>query len=129
MRDTKKLKRMKFIFGLFSVLFSYVPIIICFIIGFTGSTTVEKIQLTGTCIAAIILALLSVFKYKSILKSLIWVILVGLALVISNISTVIIVCGICDIVSELIFSPLYKHYKNISDQSANNDDLAANIRG
>ena len=127
MRDTKKLKKYKTIFLALSILFTYVPIIIFFVIGFIHSNTVQKLSLSGTCVAAIILGILSVLKYKSILKSVIWVILVGLCLAIENMSTVIIICGVCDIISELIFMPAYKHYAQITAESANADDTSIKI--
>ena len=63
MRDTKKLKKYKTIFLALSILFTYVPIIIFFVIGFIHSNTVQKLSLSGTCVAAIILGILSVLKY------------------------------------------------------------------
>ena len=127
MRDTKKLKKEYIFLKCFEILFAYLPIIIFFVYGFLHSTTVEKLSLSGTCMAAIVLGVLSVFKYKNLLKSVIWVLLVGLCIVIENMALPIIVCGISDMISELIFSPLTKHYKNILGESANADDTSEKI--
>ena len=108
MRDTKKLKKEYIFLKCFEILFAYLPIIVFFVYGFLHSTTVEKLSLSGTCMAAIVLGVLSVFKYKNLLKSVIWVLLVGLCIVIENMAFPIIVCGISDMISELIFSPLTK---------------------
>lgn len=127
MRETKKLKKRMYIFLALSILLTYVPIIVFFFIGFSKSTTVQKVSLSGVCITAIVLGILSVFKYKSMLKSVIWVVLVGLCIVIENMAVPIIICGICDILSEMICTPIYKYYKKICSESANADDTSAKI--
>ena len=127
MRNTKSLIFKRNFFFVLSILSIYLPIIVFFFIGFNNSTTTEKLALSSTAIAAIILALLSIFKYKSLLKVVVWVILIGLVTVISNMSVVIIICGIFDIIGELIFLPLYNYYKRIANESANNDDASEKI--
>lgn len=127
MRNSKSIKRKRNIFFIFSIIFSYLPIIIFLIIGFCTAQPVQKLQLTTTCVAAIILLFLSIFKYKSLLKSVIWLILVGLCLVMNEIALIIIICGTADIISELVLVPLYQYYKRIYNESANSDDLAEKI--
>ena len=55
MRNSKSIKRKRNIFFIFSIIFSYLPIIIFLIIGFCTAQPVQKLQLTATCIAAIVL--------------------------------------------------------------------------
>lgn len=109
---TKKYKSLYIIFTILSIASTILPLLIYIIKGYVESEiTVEKVTLTCTLLLALILTIVNVlFKYK--LRSIIWILLLGIYICIDNILTLIIMIGVLTILDEFIFTPLKESFKN-----------------
>ena len=112
-QSTIKYKRLYLLFKLISVLIIVAPIgyYVLNTLIFAEITTVDRFIVSATTISCIILAILNlvlqVFKHSKF-----WLIMIGLALVLPDITTFIIVFGCANIVNEIVIEPLEKHYKS-----------------
>ena len=108
---TKTYKIKKNICGLLSFLCTFGPLLTFIIMGLIqGENVSEKLCLTLTSIASIILGLLAVMR-KVHLKSTVYVAMIGLWIALDSIIPFIITLGICTILDEIIFTPLYHRFK------------------
>jgi hypothetical protein len=96
--------------GFLSFICTFGPFVIFSIIGFIEAEVVyKKLVLTLTLIGAIIISFIAVLQ-KVQLRSIPYIIMIGLWVVLDRLLPFIIVIAICTIFDELIFSPLYKRY-------------------
>lgn len=108
---TKSYKIKKNVCAIFSFLCAFGPLIIFIVMGLIeGESVNEKLCLTLTSIAAILLGLIAVMK-KIHLKSTVYVAMIGLWIALENIVPFIITLGVCTMLDELIFTPLYHRFK------------------
>lgn len=107
---TKIYKIRKNICGFLSVICTIGPLIVFVIMGLIQGEGQEKLCLTLTSIASIILGLLAIMK-KVHLKSTTYVAMIGLWIALDNIIPFIITLGVCTILDEIIFTPLYHRFK------------------
>lgn len=107
---TKTYKFKKNLLWFLSFLCTVGPFIIFSIMGFIEAEVVyKKLVLTLTLIGAIILSLVAMLQ-KIQLRSIPYIIMIGLWVALDRLLPFIIVIAICTILDELIFSPLYKRY-------------------
>lgn len=106
---TKTYKFRKDICFILSFLCSTGPLIVFTVAGLIEAQRHEKICLALTSIASIILALLALLR-KVHLKSTVYILMVGLWIALENIIPFLITLGVCTILDELIFTPLYKRF-------------------
>lgn len=93
-----------------SLICSVGPFVLFCIMGFVESDTVyQKMVLSLTIIGAIILSLIAIFQ-KIQMRSIPYILMIGLWMTLDKLLPFIIVIGLCTILDELIFSPLYKRY-------------------
>ena len=78
----------------------------------SSALVVEKITLSCTIIAVVILSLISIVN-KTVLRSKIWIILIGLYFILDTLILPVFLIGAGQILDELIFAPVKKHYKNL----------------
>lgn len=109
---TKKYKILKTCFLLLGILCSFGPLIFFLVEGFINAQTVEKLTLTFTTLASIIVAITGAFL-KIKLRCPIFIILIGLSIALDKIMPCIVTVAICTILDELVFTPLEKKYKNL----------------
>ena len=107
---TKNLKFKKNLFFCLSALCSFGPLIVYVIIGLIQGEWVGKFVLTMTAIASIGLAVFQTMQ-KLQLKSITYIVLIGLWVALDRVLTCIIIIAVCTILDELVFTPLYKRYK------------------
>lgn len=107
---TKNYKIKKNITLIFSILCSIGPLVVFTIIGLVQGEGVEKISLTLTAISSIVLAVLAVLR-KIHLRSTIYVLMIGLWIALDNILPFVITLMVCTMLDELLFTPLYKRWK------------------
>lgn len=72
--------------------------------------THEKVALTSMVFIVLILSIVS-WVNKITLRSKLWIILIGLYICLDYIMTPLIIIAICQVIDELIISPLAKNYK------------------
>lgn len=72
--------------------------------------THEKVSLVMIVFVVLIMTIVSLVN-KIALKSRLWIILIGIYICLDYIMTPLIIIAVCQIVDEIIMSPLSKHYK------------------
>ena len=107
---TKNYKCKMVITGILSFLCSFGPLITFVIMGLIESESQEKVVLTMTLIGAICLALIAALK-KINLRSVSYIIMIGLWVALDRLLPFILTIAICTMLDELIFSPLHKRWK------------------
>lgn len=107
---TKHYKFKMRICGLLSLLCTFGPLLVFISIGLIQGENKEKIILTLTTCAAIAMAVVSAMR-KIHLKSTIYILMIGLWLALDRLLPFIITIAICTILDEIIFTPLYKRFK------------------
>lgn len=107
---TKRLKFKKNLMALFSILCTIGPLIVFVVMGFIQGEGKEKVVLTMTMIAAISMAVIAVLK-KIHLRSTTYILIIGLWIALDNLLPFILTLAICTMFDEIIFTPLYKRFK------------------
>ena len=109
---TKKLKRKYIIATILSFLLNVCPLLVFTIIAFiSGTAIVHKVTLSMTLLIVLIFTAITFFN-KTVIRSKLWILLIGLWLCLDNILTPLIVFATCQIIDELIVTPIKNHYKN-----------------
>lgn len=109
---TKKLKTKYLISALLSILLNICPLIVFTIIAFvTNTAIVHKVTLSMTLLLVLIFTLITLVN-KTVFRSKLWILLIGLWLCLDNILTPLIVFASCQVVDELIVTPIKNHYKD-----------------
>ena len=109
---TKKLKRKYIIATILSFLLNVCPLLVFTIIAFiSGTAIVHKVTLSMTLLIVLIFTAVT-FINKTVFRSKLWILLIGLWLCLDNILTPLIVFASCQVIDELIVTPLKNYYKN-----------------
>lgn len=105
---TKKLRFWLVILTILSILLNIGPVAAYCIIGFVQETVlIEKVALSMTIFVVAILSVIA-WANKLVLRSRLWILLVGLFFVLDTFITPLIILGVCQVVDELLVSPI-KH--------------------
>lgn len=108
---TAHCKKMKNLFGALSALCLFGPIVFFFIRAFVCGETSQKLTLGVTFTIALILFIVNIIM-KSHLRSVIWVLLLGVFCVFNHYVAIVIVFAVTTFLEEIIFGPLYRYYKS-----------------
>ena len=109
---TKKLKRNYIIATILSFLLNVCPLLVFTIIAFiSGTAIVHKVTLSMTLLIVLLFTAIT-FINKTVFRSKLWILLIGLWLCLDNILTPLIVFAACQVIDELIVTPLKNYYKN-----------------
>ena len=116
MRKTRTTKRDQLLWLIFSFL-SIIAFIgpACFFITeafITTAIVTEKIVLMTSVIVVLIMTLI-VFVNKVAMRSRIWILLIAMYICLDNFIFPLFLIGGCQIVDEIILTPLKKHFKNL----------------
>lgn len=109
---TKKKRVISRITGLISLLLNVVPVVVFVIIGFIQGGVKEKITLSFIGISALILGLLMLIAKCSLKRTLFWITMIGIYICLDKLSSVIITMAVCNILDEVIVSPIHKKFAN-----------------
>lgn len=109
---TSKYRKLNIFMGLFSFLLNIGPLAFYGILGFTQAELHEKITLGLTVIIVLIMTLIALVN-RVAMRSRLWVLLCGLYICLDYILVPLIVFAVCQIVDELIASPLHHKFKNL----------------
>ena len=108
---TKKYQRLSILFQCLSILVLVGPLAYYTILGFINGEVTEKFTLGVTFVIAAILFIVNVlFKYH--IRSIIWILVLGIYFCISNILPLLLMVAIGTILDEFILTPLHKSCKN-----------------
>lgn len=80
--------------------------------GYVEGETVEKVALSLTAIASIVISVISIMT-KVHLRSPIFILLIGLWVALDKLLPCIITLSLCIILDEVVFTPLAEHYKSL----------------
>ena len=109
---TKKLKAKYIAATILSFLLNVCPLLVFTIIAFiSGTAIVHKVTLSMTLLIVLIFTAITFFN-KTVFRSKLWILLIGLWLCLDNILTPLIVFASCQVIDELIVTPLKNYYKN-----------------
>lgn len=108
---TSRLKNLSILLSTVSVLLNIGPLLGYIIASVIQADLVtEKIALSMTILIVVILTLVSIVN-KVALRSRLWILLIGMYLCLDSIMTPLIIIAVCQVIDELIVSPLAAHYK------------------
>lgn len=109
---TKKLKAKYVTAALISLLLNIGPLLVFTIIAFiSGTAIVHKVTLSMTLLLVLIFSIITLLN-KTVFRSKLWILLIGLWLCLDNILTPLIVFAACQVVDELIVTPIKKYYRD-----------------
>lgn len=112
MNATRKYRKLSFLFGSISILLNIAPFTIYAFIALVDSALIyQKIALSMTVLVVAILSLVALVN-KVAMKSRLWIVLVGIYVCLGEIITPLIIIAVCQVLDELIVSPLHKNFKN-----------------
>lgn len=107
---TKKYKNRAKWCNIISVSLVLIPLLIYAVIGFINGTIGQKVTLGMTLFICVIFVLINaVFKYH--IRSTIWIMLLGIQICLTNITSLLIIISLSTMMDEFIFTPLAKKYK------------------
>ena len=109
---TSKFRFAFWTFAIISFLLNVTPLAVYAIKAvFAADLVYQKISLTMTVFVVLIMTIISLAN-KIVLRSRLWIILIGIYICLESIMTPLIIIAVCQILDELIVSPLKKSYKN-----------------
>ena len=109
---TKKYRTIYWILFGISILLNFLPLLVYVIKGYASFEVSEarKVTLTMTMMVALILSVYNILAKKH-MRSVIWIILLGVYFAVQKIELLLLLMAICTIVDEFIVEPLMKIYK------------------
>ena len=109
---TQKYKTTYWILFCISILLNFLPLIIYIIKGYASIEVSEarKVTLTMTMMIALLLSIYNILA-KRHMRSVIWILLLGVYFALQEIELLLLLMAICTIVDEFIVEPLMKKYK------------------
>ena len=87
---------------------------------FSDALVVEKVSLVSTILIVGIMSLVAAAN-KMVLRSRLWILLIGLYVCLDNIMTPLVIVAVCQVVDELIVSPLKRYCKTKTSINAELD--------
>lgn len=108
---TNKYKKLYILFAILSLLCFMGPALFFTAQAFIAGTAVaSKIALSSTVLIVVILSIVAAAN-KIAMRSRLWILLIGLFICLDSVIVIVLTIGICQILDELIFTPLKNYYK------------------
>lgn len=109
---TKKYKTYYWILFAISIALNFIPLLVYVIKGYASLEVSEgrKVTLTITMMIALCLSVYNILAKKH-MRSVIWIILLGVYFAVQKIELLLLLMAICTIVDEFVVEPLMKMYK------------------
>lgn len=109
---TIKFRRLTALFTIVSLLLNIAPLAFYTIKALIDADlTHEKVALSMTVFIVLIMTVVSIAN-KIVLKSRIWIIMLGIYICLDTVLTPLIIIAVCQIVDELLITPLKKNFKS-----------------
>jgi hypothetical protein len=110
---TKKYRNLYYLFLVISLLANIGPAAAYIIDALVGGALIhEKVALCMTVFVVLIMTAVA-WANKIVLRSRVWVIIIGLYFALDYFIAPLLIIGGCQIFDEWIATPVYKHYKNL----------------
>ena len=110
---TRKARKRAIITGILSLMLLFIPLIVFVSIGFYKTDTTGKVCISFIGIATLVLTFLMAVMKAKLKRTVFWLILIGVYIGFRNMKSVIICMAICNIVDEVIVTPIHIHYKAV----------------
>ena len=111
MNQTKKYKKLKNLYLFLDIFVTLLPLLVYIGMAIANdNAVVQKVGLSLSLITALIFVILNIMLKLNI-RSTIWIVLIGIHCCIENIMPLIFMLAISSLLSEFLFNPLYKKYK------------------
>lgn len=108
---TKKYRRLYWLFFAVSIMLNFGPLIGYTIKALIESNLIhEKVALCLTVFIVLIMSAICLIN-KTVLKSRLWILLIGLYICLDYIMTPLIIIAVCQVLDELIVCPLKNNFK------------------
>ena len=133
-QTTKKYKTTYWLLFAISLVLNFMPLFIYIIKGYASIEVTEgkKVVLTSTILISAMLCVYNVLAKKH-LRSVIWILLIGVYYAIQKIEALLIIMAVCTILDEFIVEPLCKKYKfkwkTNEELDSRLDDIKAYVNG
>lgn len=112
---TKQCKNLSTIFGVLHFLCLFGPLLYFVPYGYATGAVVEKIAMSFTVIASIILALISILvsvtARAGLHRCIMWLLITGVLFTLQEIQVFIWIMAVTSILDELVFTKIRDHYK------------------
>lgn len=110
-KTTKNNKILSNVFCILSLSVTFIPVILYVVKGFITGDIGEKWTMGMLLTVALLLTIINtIFKFH--IRCTIWILILGIYICLDNILPLIIILAIGTILDEMLFTPLYKSYKN-----------------
>lgn len=112
MTKTEQYKKAYLALFITSLALNFLPLFIYIIMGYVNVEIEEskKVVLSFTLIAAIVLSVYNLLAKKH-LRSVVWILLLGVYYAVQKIELLLLLMAICTIIDEFVVEPLVKKYK------------------
>lgn len=110
MTQTTKYNILRYLFLSLSIFALSFPLTFYGIQAFIYGSKVEKFTLGAFCCVALGMVVIN-FLLKMKLRSMIWLIVLGIFICLNEIQAMLIMVAVCTILDEICFTPLHKHFK------------------
>ena len=126
---TEKYKKIYLALFITSLALNFLPLFIYVIMGYVDVNIEEskKVVLSFTLIAAVVLAIYNLLAKKH-LRSVVWILLLGVYYAVQKIELLLMLMAICTIIDEFIVEPLVKKYKFKYKANKEIDDRMEDIK-
>ena len=107
---TSKYRKLFWLFFIVSLLLNVAPLAVYTIIGFVECTAItEKVTLSMILLIVLIMSIIT-WTNQIVLRSRLWIMLIGLYICLDYIMIPLIIIAVCQVVDELIVSPLKNNF-------------------
>lgn len=129
MTKTEQYKKAYLALFITSLALNFLPLFIYIIMGYVNVEIEEskKVVLSFTLIAAVILSVYNLLAKKH-LRSVVWILLLGVYYAVQKIELLLLLMAICTIIDEFIVEPLVKKYKFKYKANREIDDRMEDIK-
>lgn len=129
MTKTEQYKKAYLALFITSLALNFLPLFIYIIMGYVNVEIEEskKVVLSFTLIAAIVLSVYNLLAKKH-LRSVVWILLLGVYYAVQKIELLLLLMAICTIIDEFIVEPLVKKYKFKYKANREIDDRMEDIK-
>lgn len=93
-----------------SLALNIIPMIVFFFCGFSVADVNQKVILSFTAVAAIVLGVIMAISKAKIGRSIFWIVFLVFYFCMQDMLPIIVAMGACTIVDELLVSPLHKRW-------------------
>ena len=108
---TKGKKIASLITGILSFLLSFGPAIYFVSVAFVNGEIKQKMTIGALCTIVLILTVIMWLTKYNLRRTIFWILVFGIFIVADKLAVMFIVMGVCNIIDEVIMTPLHRSFK------------------